>query len=355
MSRSAKTIGDLAPLGAAGDGRTPTRASLTRASLTRGLERGRRAASTYLGVGGTLLILIVYLTITEEHFATSGNVINVLETNAILLVVAVGLTYVMLVGGFDLSVGSMLGLSSVVLADLLSSSVPVGAAIPTVILGAAAVGLSLNGLLVAKVGLSFLVVTLGSASVLRGIALVDTDGVTETLDNRFLSTLGRGRIVGLPWIVVIALVVLVISIGILRYTGYGRMIYAVGGNREAARLAGINTTAVRASAFAIAAGLAGAAGVLEAGRLSAASPTAGIGLELTAAAAVLLGGTTFIGGRGTMFGTLLGVLLLGVLANGVTLAGISTYWQGIVVGSVVILALLLDRLRSVRQATEEAR
>jgi ribose transport system permease protein len=144
--------------------------------------------------------------------------------------------------------------------------------------------------------------------------------------------------------VIIAFVVLVVAMLVLRYTGYGRMVYAVGGNEEAARIAGIPVAAVRFSVYGIAAALAGLAGILEAARLTSAAPTAATGIELTAAAAVLLGGTKFTGGRGAMLGTLLGVLFLGVLANGITLAEIEAYWQSIVAGIVVIAALLLDRV-----------
>ena len=307
------------------------------------LVRLGRDSSVNLGVGVMLVLLVAYLWITEEHFATYDNLITILETNAILLIVAIGLTYVMLVGGFDLSLGGMLALSGIILVDLLGA-MPAGLAIALTVVIATTLGLVLNGVLIAKVGLSFLVVTLGTASLFRGVALVQTEGRVESVfDEQLLVTLGSEEALRVPWSVWIALAVLAISILVLRYTGFGRMLYAVGGNREAARLAGIPTTLVRLSVYGIAAGLAGFAGALEVGRLSSASPTAGTGIELVAAAAVLLGGTTFMGGRGTMVGTLLGVLFLGVLNNGITLAGIQAFWQSIVAGIVVIVALLLDR------------
>lgn len=313
-----------------------------------GSARARHLASTYLGVGTVLLLLVVYLTATQERFSTYDNWRIILETNAVLLIVAVGLTFVLLVGGFDLSLGGTLALSAVILEELLTDGGwPAGLAIAAVVIGATLVGLAVNGFLVGKVGLSFLVVTLGTASLFRGIALVRTGGQSQPLfQEEFLKTLGSGRVAGIPYPVLISLAVLALAILVLRYTGYGRMVYAVGGNPEAARLAGINVTMIRMSVFGIAAGLAGLAAVLDAGRLTAASPTARTGVELAAGAAVLLGGTTFVGGRGTMFGTLLGVLFLGVLENGITLAGVSAFWQGIVAGAVLILALLVDRLRN---------
>lgn len=313
-------------------------------------RRLRRAASlayAYVGVGGVLLALVAFLSLTQDQFATEDNWINILETNAVLLIVAVGLTFVLLVGGFDLSLGGVLALAGVSLEELFRAGLPAGVAIVVVIGGAALLGAAGNGFLIAKVRLSFLVVTLGTASLFRGIAFVRTNGQTASLfEEKFLRTLGSGRVGGIPWAVVIALAVLLVAVLVVRYTGYGRMLYAVGGNPEAARLAGLNVTMVRISVFGIAAGLTGLAGVLEAGRLAAAAPNAGTGIELTAGAAVLLGGTTFMGGRGTMLGTLLGVLFLGVLSNGITLMGVSAFWQGIVSGAVLILALLLDRVRA---------
>jgi ribose transport system permease protein len=304
-----------------------------------------RSSSVNAGVAVMLLALILFLWLTESTFATSDNIVNLLETNASLLIVAVGLTFVMLARGFDLSLGGMLALTGVLVAQFVGSGFGIGFAMTLALVLALAGGLGLNGLLIAGVRLPFLVVTLGTASLFRGVALVLTDGTTRPLfDQPFLVSLGTERVLGVPWSVIIAFVVLVIAMLVLRYTGYGRMVYAVGGNEEAARIAGIPVAAVRFSVYGIAAVLAGLAGVLEAARLTSAAPTAATGIELTAAAAVLLGGTRFTGGRGAMLGTLLGVLFLGVLANGITLAEIEAYWQSIVAGIVVIAALLLDRV-----------
>ena len=160
-----------------------------------------------------------------------------------------------------------------------------------------------------------------------------------------LRSIGSGTMAGVPWPVVIAVTVLVLALVVTRYTGYGRMIYAVGGNEEAARLSGINTTAIRVSAYGICAGLAALAGTMEAGRLASASPDAQSGIALTAAAAVLVGGTSFVGGSGGMFGTFLGALFLGVVSNGLIISGTSAYWQGVISGTVLIIAVLIDRLR----------
>ena len=300
----------------------------------------------YLGVLAALLMLIVWQLTTQSQFATWGNVVNILETNAALLVVSVGMTFVMLVGGFDLSLGGLLALSGVVLAKLINGGVPTPLAVVIVVVFGLAAGLLCNGFLIAVVGLSFFVITIGTASIFRAVGLTATGGSTQGLyTNSFLQSLGSGSVLGIPWIVLVAFVVFLLGGGVTRYSGFGRMLYAAGGNPEAARLAGINVRAVRMAAYGVAGALAGLAGVMTTGRLASASPDMGLGIELTAGAAVLIGGTSFLGGSGSMLGTLFGVLFLGVLSNSLTLAGISAFWQGLVSGAVLILAVLIDRLR----------
>lgn len=307
-------------------------------------------AGPYIGVGTLLIAMVIALVITQAQFATYGNLINVLQTNAVLLVVAVGLTFVMIGGGFDLSVGGMLALSGVILAQLIASGVGVGLAIAIVIVGGALMGGLVNGGLIARIGLSFFVVTIGTLSVFRGVSLLITNGESKGVYTvAFLRTFGRGTVAGVPWLVVIALVVLVAGLLVLRYTGFGRMVYAVGGNAEAARLAGINVPAVLVATYVISGGLAALAGVMETASLATAEPNAVNGIELTAAAAVLLGGTSFAGGTGSVLGTLLGTLFLGVLANGLTISGVSSFWQGVITGGVLIAAMVLDRVRRGRQ------
>jgi ribose transport system permease protein len=320
-------------------------------------ERGRgpsyrsrvsAAADQYAGVLVVLALACVLLAVTQEQFLTTANAINVLETNAVLLVVAVGLTFVLLVGGIDLSIGGTMALSAVLLWELaVRRSLPVPLAVVIVVSAAFVLGFCVNGLLIGRVGLSFLVVTIGTASLYRGIAQVRTGGQSQSLyEQTALIEFGSARWLGLPVTVWIAVTVLLLGMLVLRHTGYGRMVYVTGGNPEAARMSGINTALVRVSVFGIAGGLAGLAAVMDASRLTAASPSAATGIELTAGAAVLLGGTSFMGGRGTLLGTLLGVLFLGVLQNGLTLSGTSPFWSGIVSGAVLIAAIFVDRLRN---------
>lgn len=306
-----------------------------------------RSVNQYVGVLTVLALAVVVLAVTQEQFLTLRNLVNIAETNAVLLVVATGLTFVLLVGGIDLSVGGTIALTAVLLYELTDRGVPAPVAVVVVVSVAFALGFLVNGLLIGWVGLSFLVVTIGTASAFRGIASVRSGGQSQSLfAQQLLIDFGSGRVVGVPLIVVVALVVLLLGIVVLRYTGFGRMIYATGGNPEAARFAGINVSLVRVSVYGICAGLAGLAAVLDASRLTSASPNAATGIELTAGAAVLLGGTSFTGGRGSLLGTLLGVAFLGVLQNGLTLAGISPFWSGIVSGTVLIAAIFVDRVRN---------
>jgi ribose transport system permease protein len=245
----------------------------------------------------------------------------------------------------------VLALSGVIVAKLLQAGVPTGVVMLIVVSAGVLFGALALGFPIARLGLSFFVVTLGALAFTRGLALVITNGSSIGLyEQSTLRTIGNGTVGTIPVPVIIAVAILIAALVVTRYTGYGRMIYAVGGNSEAARLAGINVVAIRLSAYALSAGLAALAGVMEAGRLAAAAPDTDQGIELTAAAAVLLGGTSFVGGQGGMFGTFLGVVFLGVLQNGLIIASISVYWQGVITGSVLFLSVLIDRFRRNRAA-----
>ncbi len=318
------------------------------AARTRGTAQ---AVSQYLGVLAVIVITVVILWTTQAQFMTVENFINIANTNTVLLLVSIGLTFVLLTGGIDLSVGSMMGFTAVIMWRLLPV-MPAPVALIVAVLCAAAFGLLVNGLLIGKAGLSFLVVTIGTASLLRGLAEVwSGDQAESVFSYKFIVSLGGKHIAGVPVAVYVAAAVFVLALLVLRYTGFGRMVYAVGGNPEAARLAGINVAAVRVTVYGICGGLAGLAGVIYASQITSASADFGIGTELTAGAAVLLGGTSFLGGRGSLLGTLLGVLFLGMLQNGVTLEGISPYWGNVVSGIVLIVAIGIDRLRTGRSMT----
>jgi ribose transport system permease protein len=304
-------------------------------------------ARRYLGVGAALVVLIVGLSLTQDNFLRYSNVMNILRTNAVLFVVAVGLTYVIISQGLDLSVGSMVALGGVFLAGMLAAGVPSPLAVLLTIIACAAIGGVVNGGLIAYGGFNFFVVTLGMLELLRGAALVVSDGTPRsTIAYPLVQLIGDGRVAGMPVPVLIAVFIGIVGYVVLRWTRFGRSVYAVGGNDVAARLAGVNVRRIRFAVYTISAFTAGIGAIMLTGRLTSSQPVSGGGgVELSAAAAVLLGGASFSGGSGTIAGTAIGVVFLGVLANGITLAGVPSYWQGIATGLVLIAAIALDRLR----------
>lgn len=305
-------------------------------------------ARRYLGVGAALVVLILVLALTEDNFARYSNIMNILRTNAVLFVAATGLTFVIISQGLDLSVGSMIALGGVLLATMLSAGLPAILAVLLTIFGCMALGAIVNGGLIAYGGFNFFVVTLAMLELLRGAALVLSNGLAvSTIDHPLVQILGDGSFSGFPVPVLIAVLVGLVGHVVLRWTRFGRSVYAVGGNDVAAHLAGVDVRRVRFAVYAVSAFTAGFGAVMLTGRLTSSQPVSGAaGLELSAAAAVLLGGASFSGGSGTIGGTAIGVLFLGVLANGITLAGVPSYWQGIATGIVLVSAIALDRLRS---------
>lgn len=302
----------------------------------------------YLGIGAALVVLVAFLALTQENFLRYSNIMNILRTNSVLFVVAVGLTFVIVSQGLDLSVGSMTALGGVFLALMLQAGVPAWPAIVLTVLGCAALGGLVNGGLIAFGGFNFFVVTLAMLQLLRGAALVLSNGIpASTFMWPPVQWIGDGAIGGFPVPVAIAIAVGLLGYAVMRWTKFGRAVYAVGGNETAARLAGIDVRRVRFAVYALSALCAGIAAVMLTGRLTSSQPVSGaVGLELSAAAAVLLGGASFSGGAGTVAGTAIGVLFLGILANGITLAGVPSYWQGIATGAVLIAAIALDRMRA---------
>jgi ribose transport system permease protein len=328
---------------------TPDATYAGRRRLVGQTARVKEATLQYVGVLTVLLILIGLFSFLQPQFHTWNNFLTILQTNAVLMIVSVGLTFVLLVGGFDLSFGGVLALSGVLIAELLRHGVGTIGAMLIVVLGGLVLGTLCNGYPISRFGANFFIVTLGVSFATRGVALVITNGEVEGLYNHhLLRNIGNGGIGRYGYLIFISLGILLAATIVTRSTGYGRMIYAVGGNSEAARLAGINVVWIRISAYAISAGLAAFAGFLEAGRLAAAAPDTDTGIEFTAAAAVLLGGTSFVGGVGTMFGTFLGVLFLGVLQNGLIISSISIYYQNVITGAVLVLSVLIDRFRQYR-------
>lgn len=304
------------------------------------------------GFGGALIALVVmcvYLTATQDFFLTKGNILNVLAGNSSLLLVSIGLTFVVLTAGFDLSVGAVLATSGYVAYRTIDAGMSPAVALLFGVVVGTLLGGGINGVLIGKVRLNFFVVTLGTTSLFGGALNVVTNGETHVIPQPvggLMYFIGNGEVLTIPFPIVLSVILLVISGYVLGFTSYGRAVYAVGGNKEAARLAGINVTAVLVSVYAVGGAFAATAGLVEASRLSASSPAAGSTMALTAGAAVLLGGTSFFGGIGGVGGTLVGALLIAVLQNGLGLMGVSAYWQGVVTGGVLIAAVVLDRIQA---------
>lgn len=307
----------------------------------------RKSVSNLLQVVGILPILVlicILFAVLTPNFLTAGNAVNILRQASINIVLATGMTFVILTGGIDLSVGSILGVSAVV-AVLVSLLPALGwAAVPAALLTGLLLGL-INGSLIAFLDLPPFIVTLGALTALRGAAYLVANGTTVINRDLNFAWVGNEYLGPFPWLVVIALLTVLASWFVLRRMVLGLQIYAVGGNQRAARLTGIKVNRVLLFVYGVSGLLAGLAGIMSASRLYSATGMLGNGYELDAIAAVILGGTSFTGGIGTMPGTLLGALIIAVLNNGLTLLNMSYFWQLVVKGLVIIVAVTIDRLR----------
>ncbi|WP_028448555.1 MULTISPECIES: ABC transporter permease [Chitinibacter] len=304
----------------------------------------QKATLQKLGPFLALLVLAAGLAITSPDFLTLGNLLNVFRQVSINALIAFGMTLVILLGGIDLSVGSILALSSVLTALMISHGIDPVAATGLGVLAGAGMGM-VNGLVISKGKVAPFIATLGTMTILRGLALVFSEGRPITgLDSDFFAMLGGGYVAGLiPVPVVIMVVMFGVFWFVLKRTVFGRHVYAVGGNEEAAGLSGIKTGQIKVWVYTLSGAMAATAGMILTSRLNSAQPTAGTGYELDAIAAVVLGGTSLTGGRGWIFGTLVGALLIGILNNGLNLLGVSSFYQQVIKGVVILLAVLLDR------------
>jgi ribose transport system permease protein len=292
------------------------------------------------------LAICIILSFLSPVFLTMRNVLNVFRQVSITGIMGVGMTFVILTGGIDLSVGSLLALAGVLAAGLQVNH-GAGPFLMTVvpILVVTCLGL-LVGFIITKFRIPPFVATLGMMSAARGLALIYTDGYPISGLSQSFRVLGSGMIGPVPVPVVIYLVVVVIGAVILAQTKFGRYVYAIGGNEEAVRLSGIPTHLYKIIIYGISAFTAALSGVILAARLSSGQPTAGEGYELDVIAAVVIGGTSLMGGRGGIFGTFIGALLIGVLTNGFNLLNISPFYQQFVKGIIIVAAVITEQLRS---------
>ena len=298
------------------------------------------------GVFWALVLLVVAASSLSSSFLSEGNLINIARNMSIYGIVAIGMTFVILIEGIDLSVGSIIGIVAVVSADLLTQGVPA----PVVMLLGLAIGAALgafNGIGVSIGRIPAFIMTLGVMFAGRGFALFYSKGQPIGLGEAAssISWLGTGYFLGLPVPVWIFLAILLLAAGVLKFTPFGRHVYAVGDNREAARLSGINVTMVEICVFAISGLLAAITSLILISRLTVGEPTLGTSYELNAIAMAVIGGTSLFGGVGGVGGTLIGIAIVTIIGNALNLIGISPFLQQVVTGLLIIVALLLERFK----------
>lgn len=301
-----------------------------------------------------LLLMIICMTFLSDNFATSDNLFNVLRQVSVNLCISVGMTMVILTGGIDLSVGSILAFSGAVGAGLLRNGISlqgsdtfIGFTFLGCVIAALLVGGLLgffNGLMITRFKVPPFVATLAMLTIARGLTMLYTNGHPITGLGSEFTFLGTGWFLGVPMPVWVALIIIVVFIFLIRKSKTGRYIYAIGGNERATMLSGININKVKITVYTLTGVLCAVAGLLVTARLDSAQPNAGTGYELDSIAAVVIGGTSLSGGKGTIVGTIIGALIIGVLNNGLVLLNVSPFWQQVIKGLVILLAVILDRM-----------
>ncbi|MBW8481205.1 ABC transporter permease [Actinomadura parmotrematis] len=304
-------------------------------------------AVPHAGLLLVLALLVVFASVRTDAFLTSTNLLNVLRQVSVVSVIAAGLTLLMTAGGMDFSMGSNVAVNTAVAAQLLAHGHPVWQAVAVSMALSTGIGL-VNGLVVTYTSVAPFVATLAAATLLDGVALLVINGLSISIGTK-LTALGDATTLGLPNLLLVALAVLAATAVVMRWTTFGRDAFAIGGNEDVARLSGIRVALDKLVLYALAGALSGLAGIMLLARLGASSPgTGGLTLQLTAVAAVVIGGTSLAGGRGTVLGTVLGVLLLGTVNNTLNLLQISSYYQQIAVGAVLLVAAIANLLQQRR-------
>jgi len=303
-----------------------------------------------------LVLLCIILSIVSDKFLTVDNTWNVMRQISVNICISVGMTLVILIAGIDLSVGSILALCGAIAAGLLKNGIPVQSSnlyIGFTLLGAILVGLIVgallglfNGWTITRFKVPPFVATLAMLTIARGLTMLWTKGFPISNLGDSFDYIGTGWFLGIPLPVWISGIVVIIAVIITKKTVLGRYIYAIGGNENASKLSGININKVKLTVYAISGLLAAVGGILVTSRLDSAQPNAGISYELDSIAAVVIGGTSLSGGRGTIMGTVLGAVIIGVLNNGLVLLNVSPFWQQVVKGAVILLAVMIDKANS---------
>ncbi|MDH6696512.1 ABC transporter permease [Streptomyces sp. MAA16] len=302
----------------------------------------------HTGLIAVLLLVVVFTAVQSETFATDRNIVNILSQISVDAVLAAGLTLLMTAGGMDFSMGGNVAVTAAVAAKLLAGGHATSSAVLVALLLGTAIGL-VNGLVVTFTRVAPFVATLASATLLDGVALLVHDGSTISIGTR-MSALGNGKVLDIPYLLMVAVLVLLATALVLRFTVFGRDAFAIGGNEHVARLSGIDVTARKLTLYGLTGTLSGLAGLMLLSRLGSSSPggTAGLSLQLAVVAAVVIGGTSLAGGYGTVVGTALGLVLLGVVANALNLLDFSSNYQPVSVGAVLLVAAVANETHKAR-------
>jgi ribose transport system permease protein len=304
-----------------------------------------------VGLAAVLVAEVIFFSIASPHFFDTTNFENIGRAIAIIGIVAAGETVVIISGGFDLSVGSTMAAAGMIAAYLVNHGSGIAVGFGAALLAGVFIGL-VNGALVSYVRINPLIATLGMLSVVRGLGFVVSNGKDVITDNQTFLDIGTGSVVGIPSIVVVLLVVFLAVGAVMPRSRFGRYAYAIGSNARAATLAGVPVKRTRLKFYALCGALAAVGGIVTVARTGVGQPSANLGAELDIITAVILGGTSLNGGRGRLAGTFLGLLVLGVLNNGLILMSVPSYWQQVVKGVILLLAVTYDELRNTRR--EEA-
>ncbi|MDR2468141.1 MAG: ABC transporter permease [Spirochaetaceae bacterium] len=296
------------------------------------------------GIGFVMLLMIAVLAIASPAFRTADNVLSVLLQVSINGILSLGMVFVMIAGGIDISIGSMLALTSSVAGMMLIKTGSITLAILVSVAATAAAGL-MNGLLVARFKMFPFVVTLATQLVFRGAGYFVTGGYARSIEVPQFKIIGTGRLFGvIPYPIIIFLAVAALAFLLLHWTKLGRYCYAVGGNINAATASGVNVPKTLIMTYVISGICCGIAGIIMTSRINASQPNSGVGYETDAIAACVIGGASFAGGIGTIPGTIIGIIIIGLIYNGMNLLGISSYWQTIMKGLLIVGAVMLDML-----------
>jgi ribose transport system permease protein len=301
---------------------------------------------------GVLVIFGIIMTAASPVFLTRGNIEAILLGLSVEGTIAVGMVMVMIIGGFDLSVGSTLAFTGVVTGLALTAGIPTPIAVAIGLLAALSVGLA-NGLLVAKLKINAFIATLGMMLTVRGLLLVLAEGKTVLNLPRDFTVIGQGTLAGIQYPIYIMLLVVIVGDLLMRNSKFFRQNYYVGGNEKAARLSGMNVDRIKIVNFCIVALLAGLAGLMITARFGAASVTVGNGIELRVITAAIIGGASLNGGEGSVLGAFLGALFMGVLANALNLLGVDVYWQNLLTGLILIIAVVIDVINERRKSGQK--